>query len=138
MLGSVFSAGTPSGEGEKKGVPNLLTRDLKEMIREAMERVGSDGEGKDGGLGYLITLAKEEKQVFATLVRAILPTTINANVTVDKPYVTEEVALAVLKARGLPPDTVDRMRFIEIDPNESDPYDSPLIDVTPKKTPTSE
>jgi hypothetical protein len=82
-------------------------------------------------------LAETEKKIFGTLYRAIVPTTINANVKVDHPYMTPEQVLAELQARGLPLETADRLRFIDIDQDEPNPYDDPVIDLTPGKTPST-
>jgi hypothetical protein len=137
VAGVRFQKRHPKKGGRKKGVPNHMTREVRQLIREAAERVGGDGNGKDGELGYLMMLAKTEKTIFGVLFRAIVPTTINANLKIDHPYLTAEQALAELKARGLPLETLDRLRFIDIDQTEPNPYDDPVIDVTPEKTPSS-
>jgi hypothetical protein len=54
--------------GRVKGTPNKLTRDLKEAIMNAFEKVG----GED----YLVWLARAEPRAFATLVGKVLPLTI--------------------------------------------------------------
>src|SRR6516162_4583358 len=40
--------------GRKPGTPNKLTKELKDAVIQAAERVGSDEKGKDGLIGYLM------------------------------------------------------------------------------------
>lgn len=53
------------GKGRKKGVPNKLTRDLKEMILGALD--------KAGGVDYLVKQASASPSAFLTLVGKVLP-----------------------------------------------------------------
>ena len=53
------------GSGRKKGTPNKLTSDLKEMILSALN--------KAGGQEYLAGQAKENPSAFLTLVGKVLP-----------------------------------------------------------------
>lgn len=59
----------PPGPGRPKGVPNKTTTLLKEAILEAAETAG----GKDGLVGYLVTLAKGEPVAFSSLLGKVLP-----------------------------------------------------------------
>lgn len=56
------------GPGRPKGSSNKITRDIKEAILHAFEKVG--------GASYLETVAKDNPQVFCTLLGKILPTQI--------------------------------------------------------------
>jgi len=67
----VFGDGTP-GPGRKPGVPNKVTRELKEMILAALDNAG--------GEKYLAQQAIENPTAFMTLVGKVLPLTVNANV----------------------------------------------------------
>lgn len=61
--------GSKPGErrgGRAKGVPNKLTRTIKEAIEQAFEQVG--------GPDYLATMAKEQPAAFMTLLGKVLPT----------------------------------------------------------------
>jgi hypothetical protein len=49
-----------SKRGRPKGSTNRYSRDLQEDLWEALERVGRDGEGEGGRVGYLMWLAREE------------------------------------------------------------------------------
>jgi len=56
-----------AGKGRVKGVPNKVTREVKEMITQALD--------KAGGVAYLVRCAKDPKtaSAFLTLVGKVLP-----------------------------------------------------------------
>lgn len=54
-----------AGMGRRKGVPNKMTRQLKEMILEALDNAG--------GVEYLAAQAEENPTAFLTLVGKVLP-----------------------------------------------------------------
>ena len=119
--------------GRPKGSRNKLTRDLRELIMEAAERLGRNGKGEGGTLGYLMWLGREEPKSFAVLLRAVLPVQINATMTL-KPVLTREEALAELKARGLPVHLIDQLHSVDDELGEDDepnPYDN-VIDLQPE------
>ena len=68
-----------AGKGRPKGARNKLTRDIREMIRAALNQAG--------GVSYLVKQAESNPTAFLTLVGKIIPAQINA--TVDKRDVTE-------------------------------------------------
>jgi hypothetical protein len=90
--------------GRKKGVQNVLTRELKETIINAAVRLGADGKGEGGLEGYLMMLGREEKRTFGMLLRAVLPMQVNASVTttVNVKYKTLEEASEEARKLGLP------------------------------------
>ena len=57
--------GKRPGAGRKKGVPNKMTRELKEMILDALTEVG--------GVEYLKKRAKDTPNAFLTLIGKVLP-----------------------------------------------------------------
>lgn len=67
-----MAAGQKTG-GRSKGTPNKTTALLKEAILGAATNTGSDGEGKDGLMGYCGFLAKSEPKAFAALLGKVLP-----------------------------------------------------------------
>jgi len=48
-----FKSGHAKLGGRKRGTPNLISTDYKKALFEAAYRVGNDGNGKGGVLGYL-------------------------------------------------------------------------------------
>lgn len=75
MASKVVSSAVPpnAGKGRKKGVPNKTTATLKEAILLAAEQVGQDGNGKDGLVGYLRTVAATDVKAFSSLLGKVLP-----------------------------------------------------------------
>lgn len=69
--------------GRAKGTPNKTTKALKDAILMAAEEVGEDGAGKDGLVGYLRQVAKEDVKAFSGLLGKVLPLTINAQIDVE-------------------------------------------------------
>jgi len=67
-----MAAGQKTG-GRTKGTPNKTTALLKEAILGAATEVGSDGNGKDGLMGYCGFLARSEPKAFAALLGKVLP-----------------------------------------------------------------
>lgn len=55
--------------GRKRGTPNKVTRQLKDMILTALDRAG----GHKGGVGYLTWAAKKQPRAFLALVGRVLP-----------------------------------------------------------------
>ena len=58
-----------AGKGRKKGVPNRVTKELKEMILGALSDVG--------GQAYLARQAEENPNAYLALVGKVLPMTVN-------------------------------------------------------------
>lgn len=56
--------GTP-GPGRKRGVPNKMTTEVKQMILEALDQAG--------GVAYLAAKAETHPQAFMALVGRVLP-----------------------------------------------------------------
>lgn len=55
----------PAGPGRPKGVPNKQTKELKQMILDALT--------KSGGVKYLTAQAKENPKAFMALLGRVLP-----------------------------------------------------------------
>lgn len=89
--GRPFAPGHKQG-GRPKGTANKVTRDIREMIREALEGAG--------GAQYLITQAHENPSAFLALVGRIVPKEVTA--TIKKSPAREEVD-AMLRRVGLDP-----------------------------------
>lgn len=75
---------THKGIGRTKGVPNKVTRTLKEAILYAAAQAGQDGRGKNGLEGFLAYQATENPKSFMSLLGRVLPMTVaNAD---DEPF----------------------------------------------------
>lgn len=61
-----------AGKGRPKGAPNKTTKQLKDMILQALDNAG--------GVDYLVTQAEENPTSFLTLVGKVLPLQVNADV----------------------------------------------------------
>ena len=68
-----FKPGHKKLGGRKKGTPNRISRAAKEQLLEVVSRVGSDGNGKDGVVGYYKWLAKRHPKIFLTQLARLLP-----------------------------------------------------------------
>jgi hypothetical protein len=62
-----FKAGHKKRGGRKRGTPNALSVDYKKAILEAAYRVGRDGNGKDGIVGYILWIGKRHPTIFYTI-----------------------------------------------------------------------
>ena len=91
-------------KGREKGTPNKITRLLKEAIPEALERLGSDGKGKDGIVGFLMVAAVTETAAYLRLLDRLLPYQITGGEggEIKLKYTNKVEIVARLKERGLP------------------------------------
>ena len=69
--------------GRKAGTPNKTTQLLSDLVIEAAERVGSDLKGKDGLIGYLMRVGREDTPAFGSLLRAVLPLRIDLKTEIE-------------------------------------------------------
>ena len=74
MKGNQRNPVIPKGKGRPKGSPNKHTAALKDMIREALERVG--------GAAYLQRQAEENPSAFMALLGRIIPMELAGKATV--------------------------------------------------------
>jgi hypothetical protein len=141
VAGVRFVTGHRKRAGRKKGIPNRMTRDLREAIIEAAIASGYDTKGKGGLQGYLKKMADNDMRTFGVMLRSLMPRHIEANIRHDKPYLTEAEVLAELKVRGLPPETLFQLRFHEVPAEDVDLYggeDGEVIDLQSLKPTTGE
>ena len=72
-----FKKGVPRHPlaGRKKGTPNKVTKLLKDQILDALEEAGGEG----GGQKWLVDLARNRPESFASLLGKVLPTQITGD-----------------------------------------------------------
>lgn len=63
-----MAGGKRAGAGRKKGTPNKINGELKEMIIGALDQAG--------GVSYLLAQAHDNPNAFLTLVGKVLPMTV--------------------------------------------------------------
>jgi len=69
-----FKPGHKKSGGRRRGAPNLISLDYRKAIVEAAYRIGYDGNGKDGVIGYFAWLADYHEDIFWTeLAVSLLP-----------------------------------------------------------------
>ncbi|CAB4139741.1 hypothetical protein UFOVP353_12 [uncultured Caudovirales phage] len=66
-----MAKGTKTGGGSRKGKPNKINGELKEMILGALDQAG--------GVKYLLAQAHDNPNAFLTLVGKVLPMTVNGD-----------------------------------------------------------
>jgi hypothetical protein len=125
-----FKPGHTKTGGRKHGTPNVVTRELKVAIVTAAFRLGSDGKGKDGIVGYLTHIAKNDIKTFVMLLRAVLPLQLKARTNENRaeldadgnPYLTAdgepryptyEETLEDARKRGLPVNLM-KLDFVQL------------------------
>jgi hypothetical protein len=62
-----FKPGHKKRGGRKRGTPNLFSADYKKAILEAAYRIGHDGNGEDGVLGYFLWVGERHPGMFYSL-----------------------------------------------------------------------
>lgn len=72
--GRPFQKGYDPNKGRKPGSQNKLTVNLRKAILLAADQVGENNRGKDGLLGFLRRLAKNDTKTFAQLLAKLIPT----------------------------------------------------------------
>lgn len=65
----------PKG-GSRKGIPNRIAAELKDMVLQALDNAG--------GVEYLTRQAAENPAAFLSLVKAVMPKNIRADVNEDR------------------------------------------------------
>src|ERR1700730_16920208 len=77
-----------AGKGRPKGAQNKLTRDIREMIRAALD--------KAGGISYLVKQAELNPTAFMSLLGKLIPQQIDAPIKRELPEINRDELLALL------------------------------------------
>jgi hypothetical protein len=89
--------------GRPPGIPNKLTKTLKEAVVLACERHGEDGKGANGLVGYMFLLASEERKTMGALLGRMIPLEVSGAIehsdAQDKTYTTTEELREQLRQR---------------------------------------
>jgi len=98
-----FKKGHKRLGGMVKGQVTKEKRLLRELLLQAAELEGSDGKGKDGILGLLRRLAKEDLKTFALLLGRVMPLQLDvrSDVKVDVTYRSVAEVKKDLEERGI-------------------------------------
>jgi hypothetical protein len=62
-----FNKGHTKRGGRKRGTPNAVSADYRKAIIEAAYRIGYDGNGKNGVIGYFTWVAERHEYIFWTI-----------------------------------------------------------------------
>ena len=94
----------PARRGRPRGSRNVFSRLVKEAVIEAANRIGIDGQGTDGMVGYMEHLGRNNESVFGGLLRGVMGQQVSVErVEQPKEYPTEAEVLAELKRFGIVP-----------------------------------
>jgi hypothetical protein len=95
----------PGNPGRRHGSRNVMSVSLRGAIIEAADRLGCDGKGRDGCVGWLMTFAKRHPVPFSHLLAKALPIEVHAPADAkdERVFRTPEEIRAELRARGFTP-----------------------------------
>ena len=86
-----FKPGHKKRGGRKRGTPNAFSADYKRSILEAAYRVGYDGNGKDGVVGYFEWVGTRFPTIFYTvLLVSLLPLECDDDLRAEQQHWTKE------------------------------------------------
>lgn len=82
----------------------VMTRAVREAVIEAAERIGSDGKGKDGLIGFMIGMAKKRPENFDSMLLRMVPIMegVSRGDEEIRQYKTVEEVRRAMRERALP------------------------------------
>jgi hypothetical protein len=104
-----FRDGHPKIGGRKKGTPNRFTSDIRDALIEAVNRVGRDGEGDEGMVGYLMASAMSQRQSILAMLNKAMPSLVNVKETEHAKFLNYAEARERLLSSGVPAAILDHM-----------------------------
>ena len=85
-----FEPGQQKRGGRKRGTPNIFSNDYKKAIFEAAWRIGEDGNGKDGIVGYFKWIGMHHSSAYAVLLMNWLTLELAGAIPPEQPHRTKE------------------------------------------------
>ncbi len=116
-----FKAGHKKMGGRKRGTPNLISADYKKALVEAATRIGSDGTGKDGVVGYLTWAATRHQTFFYTKIYTRL-------LTLDDDSDQIDLGALIKSAREKLVKMFRDMNYVVDEPEEKQPTPEPFAE----------
>jgi hypothetical protein len=112
-----FKSGHAKRGGRKRGIRNIFSPDYKKAIVEAAYRVGQDGNGKNGLVGFWSWVAEFHPRIFLTvLLINVLPLEFFESNTPQEPRLTmEEINQWVREYTGLADKGRKKQRTVSVD-----------------------
>jgi hypothetical protein len=112
-----FNQGHEKRGGRKRGTPNLFSIDYKKPILEAAYRIGRDGNGKDGVVGYLSWVAEYHPRIFcSTLYMHLLaPGNAESDVSEEPRRTVEESIQSVRDYIGLTTRDLTKEQTVQVE-----------------------
>ena len=90
----------------KRVASHRTTEVLKDAILYAAQKVGEDGKGLNGLVGYLTRIAKSDPRTYAMLLAKVIPLHVTSTTTTEVTYRSVDEVKAELAARGI---VIDRV-----------------------------
>jgi hypothetical protein len=87
--------------GTRKRLSHRPGAVLKDAILYAAQQVGEDGEGLDGLVGFLRSIAKKDPRTYASLLARVIPLQVTNNNTNEVVYRSVDEVKAELASRGI-------------------------------------
>jgi hypothetical protein len=115
--------------GRPPGSKNKTTKAMRELVAEAMDKLGADGRGKQGALGFVTAIGKRNPtHLLAAAVKMEAAKTVAAPLAqpdLEERYTPEEVA-AQLYRRGISADLMHHLAEKYLRPLEAARQGTPL------------
>lgn len=108
MAGKGNTKGNALGAGRKKGTPNKVTADIRQMVINTLHAAG--------GEKYLLQQARDNPNSFLTLVSKAMPQNVNIGGQKDNPVVVTPLVELKQRALLMRQKYADRMNIIENQP----------------------
>jgi hypothetical protein len=115
MNGKRFSTNNQPkrARGRPKGATNLMTRQVQEAILIAFSELGEDLHGKDGLVGFLKRIGRNDLKTAGMMLRAVMPTQMTLEKKENVSYQSIDEVRAELNRPGICIDKVFKLEYIK-------------------------